>query len=105
MTEIVSAWHLERSAVSCKGQTKMSEWRPRISGIADSYGLALPENVLRQVYAGNFARLVGVNPRLLDREQVIAVCREQSARIAALTGRPLAETEAARVVQRLEEDI
>jgi hypothetical protein len=64
-------------------------------------GMALPQEVLQHLYRGNLARLTGGPPKPLQVEAAIAECERLAAIAAALSGRPAAETEAARVAQSL----
>lgn len=64
-------------------------------------GMALPGEVLQHLYRGNLARLVDGPPRPLQVEAAIEECERLAAIASALSGRPAAETEAARVAQIL----
>ncbi len=64
-------------------------------------GMALPRDVLRKVYRSNFVHLAGAAPRPLNTDVVIEECRRMAAIAEALSGKPAAETEAARVIERL----
>ncbi|MFH1570819.1 MAG: amidohydrolase family protein [Gemmatimonadota bacterium] len=64
-------------------------------------GLALPDDILRRIYAGNFARLVGAEPRPLDVGKAVERCQRLAAIAEELSGRPAGETEAGRVAESL----
>jgi hypothetical protein len=64
-------------------------------------GLSLPEDVLAKIYAGNFARLAGGEPRVLNRALAIQECERLAGIAKALSGQPASETEAAKVAQLL----
>ena len=64
-------------------------------------GLSLPADVLAKIYYGNFVRLVGSEPHALNVERAIEECERLAAIAEALSGRPAAETEAARVARSL----
>jgi len=67
------------------------------------HGMSLPDDVLAKVYHENFVRLVGPEPKPLNKPPAIEACK-QIARIAQeMSGKPAAETEAARVAVRLQE--
>ncbi|MDD4888653.1 MAG: amidohydrolase family protein [Phycisphaerae bacterium] len=65
-------------------------------------GLALPGSVLKKIYADNFARTVGRNPRPLDRGRVIEECRRQASQASRLAGVPAEQTEAGQCIKALE---
>jgi len=64
-------------------------------------GMSLPADVLAKIYYGNFARLAGPAPRALDVGRAIEECKRTAAIAEALSGKPAAETEAARVARSL----
>ncbi len=64
-------------------------------------GMALPDDVLTQIYGDNFHRLAGSEPRALNVERAIEECERLAAIATALTGEPATETEAAQVAQSL----
>jgi len=66
-------------------------------------GMALPLEVLNGVYRENFIRLVGAEPRTLDVNIAIAECDRLADIAEAMSGRPAADTEAARVAAMLAE--
>jgi predicted TIM-barrel fold metal-dependent hydrolase len=64
-------------------------------------GMHLPTDVLTKIYRGNFTRLVGAEPRPLNVEIAIAACQHMAAIAEEMSGKPAAETEAARVALSL----
>lgn len=64
-------------------------------------GMALPEDVLRQIYHDTFVRTVGATPRPLDTERAAATCAQVAAIAEAMSGTPASETEAGRAAQML----
>jgi hypothetical protein len=64
-------------------------------------GLSLPEDVLGKIYAGNFARLAGEEPHVLNRALAIQECERLAGIAKALSGQPAAETEASKVARLL----
>jgi predicted TIM-barrel fold metal-dependent hydrolase len=64
-------------------------------------GMSLPDEVLARIYGGNLVRLVGAEPRPLKVDAAIAECQRLAAMAEALSGKPAADTEAARVAARL----
>ena len=67
-------------------------------------GLSLPDDVLTRIYSANFARLAGSQPRALNVGKAIEECQRLAAMAEALSGRPAAETEAARVAASLAQE-
>jgi predicted TIM-barrel fold metal-dependent hydrolase len=67
-------------------------------------GMSLPDDVLTKIYHGNFVRLAGPEPHALNVEQTIEECGRLAAIAEALSGKPAAETEAARVARSLAQD-
>jgi len=65
------------------------------------HGMALPDDVLKHIYHGNFARAVSEEPKALDVEQAVAVCDRLAAIAETLSSTPAAETEAGRVASAL----
>jgi predicted TIM-barrel fold metal-dependent hydrolase len=66
-------------------------------------GMSLPDDVLASIYTDNMERLVGAEPKALDVQAAIAECERLAAIAEAMSGRPGADTEAARVAERLAE--
>lgn len=64
-------------------------------------GLALPEDVLDKIYAGNFKRLAGEAPRALNVSLAIHECERLAEIAQALSGESKVETEAAKVASLL----
>jgi len=64
-------------------------------------GMALPDDALARIYRGNFMDRVGPEPRALDTEAALAECERLAAIAEGMSGRPAAETEAARVAGHL----
>jgi len=64
-------------------------------------GMSLPTDVLLKIYGQNLARLAGPQPRPLDVGAAIEACERMAAIAHALSGKPIAETEAARVAEAL----
>ena len=64
-------------------------------------GMSLPRDVLIRIYARNFARLAGDQPRALDVERAAKECERLAVLAEMLSGKPASETEAGQVVQRL----
>lgn len=64
-------------------------------------GLALPDDIRAKIYRDNFARLVGPEPKPLDRMWAIEACQEAAALAAAMSGVRAHETPAADVARRL----
>ena len=64
-------------------------------------GMSLPGDVLAKIYHDNFVRLAGPEPRALNVERAIEECGRLAAIAQALSGKPAAETEAARVASGL----
>jgi len=64
-------------------------------------GMSLPPDVLTRIYYDNFVRLAGSEPRALDVERAIEECERLAAIAEALSNKPAAETEAARVARSL----
>ena len=66
-------------------------------------GMALPPDVLAKIYRENSIRRLGAKPAPLNVDAAVAECRRLAAVAEALSGKPAAETEAARVADRLAE--
>jgi predicted TIM-barrel fold metal-dependent hydrolase len=64
-------------------------------------GLSLPEDVLKKIYRGNFARLAGIEPRKLDIDRAVEECERLGAIAEALSGKSADETEASLVAKKL----
>ena len=64
-------------------------------------GMSLPDDVLRAIYRDNLARLVGAEPRPLAVGAAIEECERLASLAEAMSGKPAAETQAARVAERL----
>ena len=64
-------------------------------------GMSLPDETLQKIYCDNFARLAGTEPKPLDIGKVIEKCERLAAIAETLSGKPAAETEAARVAKKL----
>ena len=64
-------------------------------------GMSLPADVLTKIYSENFARLAGSEPRALNAGKAIETCERLAAVAETLSGKPAAETEAARVAGSL----
>jgi len=64
-------------------------------------GMSLPTDVLTKIYHDNFARLVGAEPRALNVAKATEECERLAVIAGALSGKPAAETEAARVARSL----
>ena len=64
-------------------------------------GMSLPQDVLIKIYAQNFSRLAGSEPRTLDVERAAKECERLAILAEMLSGKPASETEAGHVVQRL----
>jgi hypothetical protein len=66
-------------------------------------GMSLPDNVLGKIYGGNFARLAGPKPKPLNVGAAVEECKRLAAIAEAMSGKPAAQTEAARVAELLAE--
>ncbi len=66
--------------------------------------MSLPSDVLTRIYHDNFVRLVGPEPHALNVEQAIEGCSRLAAIAEALSGKPAAETEAARAARSLADE-
>ncbi|PIZ45080.1 MAG: hypothetical protein COY42_12875, partial [Armatimonadetes bacterium CG_4_10_14_0_8_um_filter_66_14] len=64
-------------------------------------GLSLPADVLARIYRGNFERLAGSRPILLDRSLAAEECDRIAAEIDALAGRRLEDNHARAAALRL----
>ena len=64
-------------------------------------GMSLPDDVLTKIYHDNYARLVAPEPRPLNVGKAIETCEGLAATAQTLSGKPAAETEAARVAESL----
>lgn len=64
-------------------------------------GMSLPDDALARIYRGNFVGLVGAEPRALHIGAAIVECERLAGIAEAMSGRPAAETPAARVAERL----
>jgi len=64
-------------------------------------GMCLPDAVLHKVYHDNFTRIAGARPKPLKMPAATAECERIAATAEALSGKPAASTEAARVAQAL----
>lgn len=64
-------------------------------------GMALPTDVLEQIYAANFERLIGPEPSQIDTAAAEAECRRLAGIVAAKAGKAESETEAARAANML----
>ena len=65
------------------------------------HGMSLPDDALAKIYRENFSRLVGPEPKPLNKAAAIEAC-DQIARIAeAMSKKPAAETEAYQVAEAL----
>lgn len=64
-------------------------------------GMSLPDETLQKIYCDNFTRLAGAKPKPLDIGKAIEKCERLAAIAEALSGKPAAETEAARVAKKL----
>jgi predicted TIM-barrel fold metal-dependent hydrolase len=64
-------------------------------------GMALPDEVLTRLYGGNLRRLTGAAPKPLNVPLAIEECRRLAAIAEALSGKPVADTEAAQTAERL----
>ncbi len=67
------------------------------------HGMSLPDDVLAKIYRENFSRLVGPEPKPLNRAAAIEACEQIASIAEAMSGKPGAETEAAQVARRLDE--
>ncbi|NLF40626.1 amidohydrolase family protein [bacterium] len=65
-------------------------------------GMALPTDALGKIYRKNFTRIAGPMPRTLDATKAVDECNRIAAIAAALSGKPAAVTEAAKVARMLE---
>lgn len=65
-------------------------------------GMALPDNVLANIYRDNFVRIAGGRPRTLNVPKTIAVCERLAGIAEAMSGAPPAETEAGKVAYLLQ---
>jgi predicted TIM-barrel fold metal-dependent hydrolase len=66
-------------------------------------GMSLPKDVLSRIYAGNFERLAGAAPRLLNVPLAIQECERLAGIAKATSGTQAPETEAAKVASLLAE--
>jgi hypothetical protein len=66
-------------------------------------GMSLPDDVLAGIYRGNFARLAGREPVALNADAAVEECERLAAIAQAMSGKPAAQTEAARVAKLLGE--
>jgi len=64
-------------------------------------GMSLPDEVLDKIYRENFTRLAGAEPKALNVGAAVEECEQLAAIAEAMSGKPAAETEAARVAERL----
>jgi predicted TIM-barrel fold metal-dependent hydrolase len=64
-------------------------------------GMSLPDDTLARIYRGNFMDLAGPEPKPLDAEAAVAECERLAGIAEEMSGRPAAETEAARVAAHL----
>ena len=64
-------------------------------------GMSLPDDVLARIYNHNLVRLLGAQPKPLKVQAAIAECERLAAMAEAMSGRPAADTEAARAAERL----
>jgi hypothetical protein len=64
-------------------------------------GMRLPADVLGQIYAANFDRVVPAAAAELDRKAAIDECRRVADELATMTGTPAAQTEPGRAAQML----
>jgi predicted TIM-barrel fold metal-dependent hydrolase len=64
-------------------------------------GMSLPTDVLNRIYHDNIARIAGAEPRALHVGRAIEECERLAAVAEALSGRPAAQTQAARVARSL----
>lgn len=67
------------------------------------HGLSLPEDVLAEIYGGNFARLAGEAPRALNVPLAIQECARLADIAQAMSDIPAAATEAGKVASLLAE--
>jgi len=67
-------------------------------------GMSLPPEVLAGIYHGNLVRLVGAAPKALDIDTAVTECRRLACIAEAMSGRPAADTEAARVAGALTQE-
>ena len=59
--------------------------------------MELPDDVLAKIYRGNFTRIAGTQPRVLNVPKAVEVCSRLAAIAEAMSGAPPAETEAGKV--------
>ena len=64
-------------------------------------GMSLSDEVLAGIYGGNLRRMAGPGPRALDVGRAVEECQHLAALSEVLSGKPAAETEAARVAASL----
>ncbi len=66
-------------------------------------GMSLPDDVLAAIYRANFEQMAGPQPAALNADAAVEECERLAAIAEAMSGKPAAETEAARVAGMLEE--
>jgi predicted TIM-barrel fold metal-dependent hydrolase len=64
-------------------------------------GISLPEETLNKIYAQNYGRVVGGEPRALNVARAVRECERLAAMAETLSGTPAMETEAGQVAQKL----
>lgn len=64
-------------------------------------GMSLSDEVLDKIYRENFIRLASAEPKALNVDAAVEECELLAAIAEAMSGKPAAETEAARVAERL----
>jgi predicted TIM-barrel fold metal-dependent hydrolase len=65
------------------------------------HGMSLPDDALKKIYRSNYTALTGGDPSPLDVGKAIEQCQSLAAMSEAMSGKPAAETEAARVALAL----
>jgi predicted TIM-barrel fold metal-dependent hydrolase len=95
---IVSRWLESDDTFRVPDQADFLLGRPEDGEIR---GMALPPATLASICCGNLVGLVGPRPASLDPGKAIETCERIAAIAEALSGRPAAETEAARAARLL----
>jgi hypothetical protein len=66
-------------------------------------GLALPDDVLERIYRGNFTKLAGETPKVLDVGQAISACTQLASIAQVMSGTPGEDTGPIEVAHALEQ--
>jgi hypothetical protein len=66
-------------------------------------GMSLPDDVLARIYRDNFTEAAGAQPAALNADAAVEECERLAAIARAMSGKPAAQTQAARVAKMLRE--